>query len=171
MSASSTHVRPWLAACRTASRAWMRRTVRAEPEIHRAKIGLEDRLDHDRGWRHDHPVGDRGDAERARLARAWGYAPAAAARPGRDPRTDSTFPGSPVIGKLAPTPPQGRGRGGPLQFPRQPDQTRRLPYRGPWRLPRAGLPPAGCRKLRSDTSCPLPCVHGARAAGRTWIEA
>ena len=27
------------------------------------------------------------------------------------------------------------------------------------------------RACRSATSCPLLCVHGVRAAGRTWIEA
>ena len=47
----------------------MGRPFRSEPETDRREVGFEDRLEHDLGGRHHHPVSDRGDAERPGLAR------------------------------------------------------------------------------------------------------
>ncbi len=47
----------------------VRRALRPEAEADRMEVGVEDRLEHDLGCRHDHPVGDGGDAERPGLAR------------------------------------------------------------------------------------------------------
>ena len=56
----------------------VRRSLRAEPETHWVEIGFEDRLKDDLRCRHDHPIGNRGNAEwpgLARLARLWDVDP------------------------------------------------------------------------------------------------
>jgi hypothetical protein len=57
------------------------------------------------------------------------------------------FPGSPVIDSTASQPPQGRGRGGPLQFPRQPSNRSTPPAPGGSLAPAPG---------------PIDAVHGLR---------
>ena len=60
---------------------WAERFGR-NPKLTGRKVGLEDRLEDDLRCRHDHPVGDSGNAERpglARLCPALGCSPAAAA--------------------------------------------------------------------------------------------
>ena len=62
----------------------MRRSLRAEPEAHRVEVGFENRLKDDLRCRHDHPVGDRGNAEwpgLPRFARLWDVDPPQWLRP------------------------------------------------------------------------------------------
>jgi hypothetical protein len=62
------HPPPTLVGCLADSlEGLVRRTLRAEPEAHRMEVSLEDRLKDDLRCRHDHPVGNGGDAERSGL--------------------------------------------------------------------------------------------------------
>ena len=64
----------------------VRRSLRAEPETHWVEVSFEDRLEDDLRCRHDHPIGDSGNAERPgfpRFSRLWDVDPPQWLRPVR----------------------------------------------------------------------------------------